>query len=469
MRTSHLEAERLTPHFTVPVSLRCPQETGLPTLPPRVLQGAAVSGERISQGPPGNVVASGCPPPLGFGTVSSDFSCRFTASGRRSDCTNPETSLERLEPLVEFLTKWKLLPNISHWVLQTIRKGYQIHFGSRLPRFMGVLSTELAPQQVLAMEQEIKALLEKEAIEYVPHSNRETGFYNRYFIVPKKDGGLRPILDLRVLNVSIMKLKFKMLTLRQIVSQIRSEDWFVTIDLKDAYFHISILPYHRKFLRFAFGGKAYQYRVLQFGLALSPRTFTKCIDAALVPLQGIRIMNYIGDWLAVRHRDVILAHIKNLGLRPNAKKSVLSPLQRSTFLGVIWDSTSMQARLSPARIESILSAVKRIILGQPLTLRQFQRLLGLMAAASNVIPVGLLHMRPLQWWLRTKGFSLRGNPFRLTKVTQRCLHALVMWKKPWFLSQGPMLGASSHRKTLTTDASLTGWGAIVEGRSSQGL
>ncbi len=47
--------------------------------------------------------------------------------------------------------------------------------------------------------------------------------------------------------------------------------------------------------------------------------------------------------------------------------------------------------------------------------------------------------------------------------------ALVMWKKPWFLSQGPVLGASCHRKMLTTDASLTGWGAILEGRSSQGL
>ncbi len=98
--------------------------------------------------------------------------------------------------------------------------------------------------------------LEKGAIEYVPHSNRETGFYRRYFIVPKKDGGLRPILDLRVLNISVMKLKFKMLTLRQIVSQIRSEDWFVTIDLKDTYFHISILPYHRKFLRFRFWGQS---------------------------------------------------------------------------------------------------------------------------------------------------------------------------------------------------------------------
>ncbi len=39
----------------------------------------------------------------------------------------------------------------------------------------GVLSTEVAPQQVLETEQEVKALLEKGAIEYVPHSNRETG------------------------------------------------------------------------------------------------------------------------------------------------------------------------------------------------------------------------------------------------------------------------------------------------------
>ncbi len=49
------------------------------------------------------------------------------------------------------------------------------------------------------------------------------------------------------------------------------------------------------------------------------------------------------------------------------------------------------------------------------------------------------------------------------------VHALVMWKKPWFLSQGPVLGASCRHRMLTTDASLTGWGAILEGRSSQGL
>ncbi len=267
------------------------------------------------------------------------------------------------------------------------------------------------------MEQEVKALLRKEAIEVVPPHERESGFYSRYFIVPKKDGGLRPIIDLRQLNHSVSQLKFKMLTLRQVVSQIRSKDWFVTIDLKDAYFHVSIRPCHRKFLRFAFGGKAYQYRVLPFGLALSPRTFTKVVDAVLAPLrlQGIRILNYIDDWLilaqsemeAARHRDVVLAHMKQLGLRLNAKKSVLSPVQRTTYLGVVWNSTMMQARMSPARIESIFTSVKRVREGQSLTVKQFQRLLGLMAAASNVIPVGLLYMRPLQWWLKTKGFSPR--------------------------------------------------------------
>ncbi|KAL0152834.1 hypothetical protein M9458_051861, partial [Cirrhinus mrigala] len=37
------------------------------------------------------------------------------------------------------------------------------------------------------------------------------GFYSPYFIVPKKNSGLRPILDLRVLNRSLHKMPFKML------------------------------------------------------------------------------------------------------------------------------------------------------------------------------------------------------------------------------------------------------------------
>ncbi len=462
------------------VSPQRPLEIILPTLPE--FQGAAVSRECLSQFfPPGNVAELRASPrlqgspeqlhrwPAGPPCQSIDLAAPNT----------PEASLERLAPLVDYLAAWKLLPNVSRWVLQTVEKGYRIQFGAPPPPFKGLCLTSTNPEQALVLEQEVSSLLRKEAIEVVPPLDRESGFYSRYFVVPKKDGGLCPILDLRLLNRSVSRLKFRMLTVKQVVSQIRSEDWFVTIDLKDAYFHVSILPSHRKFLRFAFRGKAYQYRVLPFGLALSPRTFTKCVDAALAPLrlQGIRILNYIDDWLilahseqlAVRHRDVVLAHMKELGLRLNAEKSVLSPFQRTTYLGVVWDSTTMQARLSPARIESILNTVRRVREGLSLTVKQFQRLLGLMAAASNVIPFGLLYMRPLQWWLKSKGFSPRGNPFRMIKVTRRCLRALDMWRKPWFLSQGPVLGAPCRRVTLATDASLTGWGAVISGHPARGL
>ncbi len=99
----------------------------------------------------------------------------------------------------------------------------------------------------------------------------------------------------------------------------------------------------------------------------------------------------------------------------------------------------MQARMSPARIESILTEVRRVKEGQSLTVKQFQRLLGLMAAASNMIPIGLLYMRPLQWWLKTKGFSPRGNPLRMIKVTRPCLRHV---ETTLVLVSGPGVGSS---------------------------
>ncbi len=159
--------------------------------------------------------------------------------------------------------------------------------------------------------------------------------------------------------------------------------------------------------------------------------------------------------------------MKELGFL-NSKKSVLSPLQRTTYLGVVWDSTAMQARLSPARIELILMAVARVREGRSLTVKQFQKLLGLMAAASNGIPFGLLFMRPLQWWLRTKGFSPRGNPLRMIKVTWQCFRALDIWRKPWFLSQGPCWGLLVI--TYANDGCLPHrLGAVMSGCPARGL
>ncbi len=328
------------------------------------------------------------------------------------------------------------------------------------------------------LQQELSSLLQKGAIEEVPQSEVERGFFSRYFLVPKRDGGLRPILDLRRLNLSLYKGKFKMLTMRTIMSQVQEGDWFVTIDLKDAYFHIQVVHRHRRFLRFAFGGKAYQYKVLPFGLALAPRTFTKCMDAALAPLrlQGIRVLNYLDDWLILahsrelvsRHRDIVLGHIHSLGLRMNAKKSVLLPSQRTVFLGVRLDSVQMHARLAPARIPVLTACLARFKLGHHVSVGTCRRLLGLMAAASPVLPLGLLHMRPFLWWMKELRLHPTVPATRLIRVSRSCCRHLLMWRDPVFLQSGVRMGVIHRRHMITTDASMTGWGTVFKGRPASG-
>ncbi len=167
------------PHYTVSVSPQRPQEIVLPTLP--VFQGAAVSSECFSQSlPPGNVAALRALPPL---WVSLKQLVRPSPAGPPLQGTElaapstPEASLERLVSLVDYLAAWKLLPNVSRWVLQTVERGYRIQFGAPLPPFKGVFLTLVGPEQALVLEQEVNTLLRKEAIEVVPPLDRESVFY----------------------------------------------------------------------------------------------------------------------------------------------------------------------------------------------------------------------------------------------------------------------------------------------------
>ncbi|MGL5292608.1 MAG: reverse transcriptase domain-containing protein [Aeromonas sp.] len=95
-----------------------------------------------------------------------------------------------------------------------------------------------------------------------------------------------PILDLRTLNKALHRMQLRMFLQKRILTSVRHKDWFVAIDLKDAYFHVSILPRHRPFLQFAFEGstRQYQCKVLPFGLVPSPCVFTKVMEAVLAPL-----------------------------------------------------------------------------------------------------------------------------------------------------------------------------------------
>ncbi len=139
----------------------------------------------------------------------------------------------------------------------------------------------------------------------------------------------------------------------------------------------------------------------------------------------------------------MLRHLSQLGLRVNWEKSKLSPVQRISFLGVELDSVSMTARLTEERAQAVLNCLSSFRGRNVVPLKQFQRLLGHMASAAAVTPLGLLHMRPLQHWLhsRVPRWAWRRGTLRVG-ISQQCRRSLSPWTDLAFLRAGVPLETS---------------------------
>ena len=122
-------------------------------------------------------------------------------------CLNPHVPVAGRLSL--FHPKWIEL-DCPRWVLDIVSQGYKIPFMS-CPKFLGVRETPLLGQYAQVLVAEVETLLLKGAIQKVhfPHQ----GYYSTYFLVPKKTGDLRPILNLKPINGSIEKITFKMETI----------------------------------------------------------------------------------------------------------------------------------------------------------------------------------------------------------------------------------------------------------------
>ena len=91
-------------------------------------------------------------------------------------------------------------------------------------------------EQNKLIEEEVADLLQKGAVSHLVESQSKGGLYSNLFLVPPKDGGQRPVINLKALNQFVQPCHFKMEGIHTLRDLIKQGDWLAKVDLKDAYF-----------------------------------------------------------------------------------------------------------------------------------------------------------------------------------------------------------------------------------------
>lgn len=329
---------------------------------------------------------------------------------------------------------------------------------------------------VTVIDSEISRLEGICAISRCSHSQGE--FISNVFCRMKSNGKGRVILNLRQLNDCVLYEHFKMEHLDFVTDLVYDDDWFCSIDLKDAYFALPIDSSCWKYLRFYWNNQLWEYRVLVFGLSSAPRVFTRLCKPILAWIRGhlgIRCSMYIDDLIIMEQSKSKLmksvSEIYNLlvglGFQINHEKSVLKPTQTIKHLGFDIDSTKLTIGLPVDKCVDIEEKCNNIITyNGTLSIRTIASFLGSARAFTKGTKWGRLFVTALDRE-KVKALVKSGGAYdRNILISSSTINNISWWLKdekniPHFF------GHLDFELKLFSDASLQGWGGH-DNKSSTG-
>ena len=155
----------------------------------------------------------------------------------------------------------------------------------------------LINQHQPAVEEEVQKLLAKGTIRKVEPCPGQ--FISRLFLIAKKDGSFRPVVNLKLLNRYIARVHFKMEGINMLKDLLLGNNWMASIDLKDTYLLVAMKAEHEKYFRFVWAEQTHEFQCLPFGLSSAPRVFTKFLKpvVGLLRQQGIRLVIFLDNML----------------------------------------------------------------------------------------------------------------------------------------------------------------------------
>ena len=349
-------------------------------------------------------------------------------------------------------------------------RGLELEFHTRPPRsFLPPPCAQSSMAQVPILRSFLPKLLSRNIIREIHTPLQAPLFFSRLFLVRKKDNSFRPVLDLSRLNKFLVVPHFKMESIQSIAQAIVEPLWGCVMDLEDAFFHIPIGWFFHKFLAFSLDNRIFVFQFLPFGLAIAPWAFNRITNPikSHLHLRSIKSHSYLDDFLFLETSpeglNSVLHYVtnlfKNLGLSINFKKSNLIPSQRVEYLGAVFHLDSLRLSLPQSKVQLILSLCHRSLLLHSCSRRHLESLIGVLNWASNFVPLGRLHLRPLVKWMnRNSSPQTRDLPVPLG---QELKSSLLPWLDRSFLEHSIPMSPPLPSIQLMTDSSKEGWCGVI--------
>ena len=362
------------------------------------------------------------------------------------------------------LHQWLKITNDA-FIIQSIA-GYKIEFESEPIQQNIPGEIPFSEEQKDIVDAEIQLLLQKGAI--VPSYEEQNQFISTIFVVPKGKGKFRPVINLKNLNEFVKYEHFKQETFSVILELVQRNDFFTSIDLRDAYFSIPIHRESQKYLKFYWKGQLFSFICAPFGLSSIPRVFTKLLKPifAWFRQQGIRCSYYIDDSLNMNPIESLCAEnaslmadcISALGYDINEEKSVFVPTQRIKYFGFIIDSVLFMVFLPEEKVQKIKNMANFLFSEKIVVVRDLASFIGLVINAFHAVLESPLHYRPLERD-KIRGLGEFMNFNQKVSLSPESLQELSWWIENIERKNGKSIRQQKSIVLIQTDASLQGWGA----------
>ena len=327
-------------------------------------------------------------------------------------------------------------------------------------------ASKFTPLESDIIDAEIQKLLDMKVISEVDHHPNE--FISPVFIVPKKDGEYRMILNLKELNQYIEYHHFKMDTFESVLKLVKPGCFFASIDVRHAYYSVPMAAENQVKLRFQKSGKLYQFQSLPNGISCAPKQFTRLMKPVYASLRMLGHTNsgYIDDSLLLADTysecednvsDTVDLMTK-VGFMIHEKKSVFKPTRQITFLGNNIDSEKMIVTLPEEKVVKIVQECSDLYSRSYAKIVQVARILGLLVSTFSAVEFAQLHYRDTE---RAKILALQENrgDYESTMFITQSMKTELKWWIDNLAQQKRHICHGTPSITIYSDASKLGWGA----------